>query len=202
MDGTGNYDGLNLSLSGMRSLPGMLEKLPHGIDARNLAAKLGVWTPGLHPTAAAEQRPLTPAKWSEMSDATLSDWNGYWNSEVHRTTELLGLIDGQKDMLTLQSKATRAAARSRVRREQERKEEEAARNADAPKAPKLTATQVNDLSEEDPAVIEIDQQLAMLAVIVASVKAYKEAAVTMTAGLSREISFRQAQMSSQLRHRS
>lgn len=190
------YDGDDLSLSGIRSLPGLLERLPLGVDAKNLAQRLGVWTPGLHVVPESDRIP-TPTKWGDMSDLQLSNWHGYWRSETARSMELLGIVDGQKDMLTLRAKSARASARSRVRKTIEDKEAEAVKAGI--KLAKPTAGHIADLAEEDPGVIAIDLQLGQLAVIVSSIRAFREISLDQTMGLSREMSMRQAQMNAKLR---
>ena len=69
----------------------------------------------------------------------------------------------------------------------------------APTAKAPTATQLPDEVEEDQTVRDLDAVLGLLSVVHESAKAYKEAALAATAGLSREISFRQAQMGARLR---
>jgi hypothetical protein len=128
-----------------------------------------------------------------MGDDDLSDVYSYWLSEAARSTELVGLLEGHKVVLSLTSKQARAAARGRVRTRNEGLLD------DKDKPVKLTATQIADEAEADSAVVDVETTSALLEMALAGAKAYKEATNTMVTGISREISFRQAQYSARLR---
>lgn len=187
-----------VSLEGVRNLSGVLARLPQGEPARVLAEKMGLWSTAIHNTADTNRRQAFPNAFARLSDAEVSDQNAYWLSEVFRVTELVGLLEGQKTMLTMQAKATRASVRANLRRKY--RQESAALVTAGKAAPKdPSATQLADEVEEDGTVMECDAALAMLAIVAEQAKAYKEACLAVTAGLSREISFRQAQMGARLR---
>lgn len=187
----------SVSLDGVRSLTGLLERLPQGTAARQLAERLGLWSTTVH-NSTTQRKVVFPSNFSGLGEAELSDSYAYWLSEVFRSTELVGLLEGQKTVLTLESKSTRATARAGLRRKA-RQLAEAAResNGAVPKDP--TTAQLADEVEEDERVIANDRVLGMLAVVLESAKAYKEACLAATAGLSREYSLRQAQMGARLR---
>jgi hypothetical protein len=184
--------GDKVDLTGLRSLEAVLERLPQGSPARTLAAQLGLFDPQIH-TGAGNRRKQFGAQFSRMSNEDLSDANGYWLSEVFRATELCGLFEGQRMLLTMEVKATRARVRSQLRKTYQDK----VTTGEVAKAP--AATQLNDEVEEDEQVQAVEAMLGLLAVVQESAKAYKEACASACAGISREISFRQAQMQARLR---
>lgn len=190
-------DASDISLDGIKSLTAFLQRLPQGAAARELGTRLGLWSPTLHNNGQSGRR-IFPAAFSEQSDAGISDLNAYWNSEVFRATEITGLLEGQRAMLSLKSKAVRANARSRIRRRHQFAREEAQRLGEpVPKEP--TAGQLSDEVEAEPDVQEQDELLTLVVLVLEQAKAYKEACVNAAASVSREISFRQAQMGARLR---
>lgn len=187
----------DISLDGIKSLTAFLQRLPQGAAARELGSRLGLWSTQLH-TSGRSGRRIFPTSFSEEPDTGISDLNAYWNSEVFRATEITGLLEGQKAMLSLQSKAVRAKARSRIRRHHQRLREEAAQAGQpVPKEP--TAGQLSDEVEAESDVQAQDELLTLLILVLEQAKAYKEACLNAAASVSREISFRQAQMGSRLR---
>lgn len=192
-----------VSLTGIRDLNGLLSRMPTGQAARHLAERLGVWTTPAHDSSSRRTKSF-PQSFARLSDSELSDANAYWLSEVFRATELTGLIEGQRSVLSLEGKALRASTRATLRRHH-RGEAEAARTKAEKEGLKPvaikdpTAAQLADEVEENHDVQEHETQLALLALVAESVKAYKEACLVATAGISREISFRQAQMGAKLR---
>lgn len=188
---------MSVSLEGLNTLPKVLARLPQGAAAQQLAQKLGLWTSSVHDTVDNRRRAF-PTEFARLSDAELSDQNAYWLSEVFRATELTGLLEGQRLMLSLSAKSVRASTRAALRREHRAKQAQACEAGQAP-AKDLTVSALNDEVEENAEVLAQDATLAMLAVVLESAKAYKEACLAATAGLSREISFRQAQMGARLR---
>lgn len=174
-------------IGGVRNLADLLAACPAGNDAARLAASLGVWS--APPTRAGGKREY-PQKFSTLSDDDLSDTNAYWNHELARSTELLGLLEGQRVLAALAGKTARYAARSAAR----------TRLSDnTGKTP--TSTAISDEAENDTRVAETNETAALLDMSVASVKAYKDACTTVVAGVSREISFRQDQYKASLRAR-
>lgn len=187
----------SVSLEGVKSLTSFLGRLPQGTAARELAERLGLWSSTMH-NQTNERRVIFPTEFARKSDSQISDANAYWLSEVFRSTELVGLLEGQRTMLTLESKSMRATTRARLRRAA-RTAADKARDEGKPVPKDPTASSLADEVEEDPIVQEQDRILAMLAIVLESAKAYKEGCLAATAGLSREISFRQAQMNGRLR---
>jgi hypothetical protein len=181
-----------LDTAGVRTLGDLLDQMPSGKAAAALAARLGVWDAKMHANVSAE-RATYPKDFARLGDDQLSTTNSFWISESGRVTELVGMLEGQKIMLILGSKQAKAAARSRIRKTWD----EAASLEEKPR--KFTTGEVSDESENDPGVLDNELRLALLEQTLASARAYKEACAAVVAGVSREISFRQAQMSSRLR---
>ena len=180
-----------VQLDGLRNLTQVLSRLPQGSAALALMQRLGLWSQRLHENASSPTGSLSNI--STWSDEQLSDKYGALLSELHRTTELVGLLEGQKQLLTLSGKSARASARSRLRRAHE------ALMVDDLKLKALSVGALGDEAEAAEAVQEVDLLVGTLGVVMESAKAYKEACTTTTAGLSREISFRQAQLSARMR---
>lgn len=174
----------NLGLSAVRSLGQVLERTPNGADVLALAERLGLVTAGAH--AGGLSRRAFKAQVSQLSPPQLSDEQSYWTSEFGRIVELIGVLQGQEKFLALKAKSARAKARSRVR----------ARAAAA--GDKLTAAQVNDQAEEDPAVADVDDQAVIVQLVLASALAAKEATAMYLQALSREITFRCSQMEARI----
>jgi len=180
-----------VQLEGLRNLTQVLSRLPQGAAALALTQRLGLWSQRLHENAVAASGTLS--NMSAWTDSELSDRYGGMLSELHRTTELVGLLEGQKQLLTLQGKGERATVRSRLRRAHD------TLMAGDAGVKAWTATALADEVEAVSSVQEMDLLLGTLVVVMESAKAYKEACTSTTAGLSREISFRQAQLGARLR---
>ena len=163
------------SFAEVRSVAQVLERTPQGRDVAELLKRLGLWTEAQH--VQKHERKAFPTQLSVLTSAQLSDEQSYWTSEMGRITELLGIIAGQKLLLENRSKKERSAARARVRRRAE-------------EGTKLTAGQITDESEEDPAVQELDEKLAFVLTLMAYLGAVKEATVQYLNTLSREITRR------------
>lgn len=181
----------SFDVQGIRTLSQLLEQLPSGQAAATLAARLGVWTEAIHKAPASSTRTY-PTDFARLGDEQLSTTNSYWISEAARATELVGLLEGQKVMLALAGKQAKAAARGRLRKLWDEPAEDG-------KVRKYTAVQLNDEAEFDPGVLDVELRTGLLEQSLASAKAYKEACGMVVAGISREISFRQAQMSARMR---
>ena len=173
-----------VDLSDVTTLPQVLARTPNGESVAQLAEKLGLLTKGRWRGNSERRAFVTDI--SKLSPAKLSDEQSYWAGEYGRIVELLGLLQGQEKTLTLKSKSARSAARSRIRRDAE-----AAGN-------KVTATSVNDEADDDPAVVDIEEQMSVVSVLLATAGAAKEATTMYLSTLSREISFRCAQMEARI----
>ena len=174
----------DLDLSGVKSINQLFARTKNGSAAIELATKLGIWTSSVHlsPT----ERPAFVKELSGLTPAQLSDAYGRWTAEFGRILELSGAIAGQEAILKIQIKSALASVRSRIRKE-------------APATAKpYTATQLADLADEDPAIIDLYEQSALLAVTSAHISASKEATAQYIASLSREIAWRDAQIKGKL----
>ena len=180
----------DLNLNGVRSLSQALQRIPNGSALADLSARLGLWTTSAH--AAPGVRAAFPTKLSNLGPNELSDLNATWIAEVGRVVELGGMLHGLQDQLRVRAKSARASARSRARRAwaEDRKDDV------KPKSP--TAGELNDLAEEDQAVVDIDDQMSYVALLLASATAAKEASYAYRDALSREITFRCEQMKARL----
>lgn len=186
---------LELNIAGINTLAGLIERLPLGQPAQDLAKRLAVWTTSAHQNLSAERK-VYPRTLSNLTEGGLSDTYAYWNAELIRLHELHGLLEGQRKYVELLVKKERAHARSAVRQKYE--EDLAAAGPDV-KVSKPTAGEINDRAEDSEAVLAAVESLGLLDVVMSSVLGYREACITATASLSREISFRQAQYTARLR---
>lgn len=171
-------------LHDVTSLQQLLARTPCGESVAQLADRLGLLTADSL-KGASTRRPFK-SDISTLNPARLSDEQSYWAGEFGRIVELIGLLQGQEKYLTLRAKSARATARSRIRRDAEAAER------------KVAAGQVTDEAEDDPIVRDVDEQAVNLAVVLASVLAAKEATALYLSTLSREISFRCAQMDAKI----
>lgn len=172
------------AVTGVGALKGALERVPGGTEAVRLMAKLGLWTNDAH-RAPAERKPF-PTKFSQLGPNELSDLSARVISEAGRVMELSGILTGLEAQLKIKARAVRAAARSNARRNW----------PEDSKAP--TKTELDDLAEEDPAVVEVDEQLALLGLLLAQVNAVREANSLYKEGVSREITYRAAQLNARM----
>ena len=172
------------NLSSLDSLRAALERIPNGTDAVRLMAKLGLWSSDAHRTVQA--RPSFPREFSTLSAEQLSDLSARVISDAGRVIELAGLLLGLELQIKVRVRAARASARARQRREW---------STDA-KAP--TKTELDDLAEEDPTVLGLEEQLALLAQLRAQADAVKEANQLFKEGVSREITYRAAQLNARV----
>ena len=168
------------NLSPLDSLKAALERIPNGTDAVRLMARLGLWTSEAHRSA--QVRPAFPREFSSLDAQQLSDLSARVISDAGRVIELNGLLLGLEAQLKVRVRAARAAASARSRREWP---------AEA-KAP--TKTELDDLAEEDSAVTAFEEQLALLAQLRAQTEAVREANQLYKEGVSREITYRAAQL--------
>jgi hypothetical protein len=174
----------DLNLTGIKSLAQALARTKNGEAAVELARRLGVWTQDAH--AATEVRRPFARNLSEMTPSQITDLYAYWTSEYGRIIELCGAINAQDTLLKIQLRSAQASARARIRRT-------------VPEGGKtLTAAQLTDQAEEDSQVIDLSDQTALVAVLKAHADAAKEATQQYLATISREISFRDAQMKARI----
>jgi hypothetical protein len=176
----------DLNLSDLRSAHQVLQRTPLGESVAELAERIGLITENVHRGSVARRQ--FQSNVSRLSPPQLSDEQSYWASEYGRVVELIGILQGQEKYLSLRSKAARAQARARLRRTAE---------SDAAVS-KLTSAQVADAAEEDPVVCDLDERSAIVAVLLASALAAKDATTVYLQTLSREITFRCAQMDARL----
>lgn len=168
----------DLNLSGIRTLDHALARMKNGTAAVALATKLGLWTASAHQKTMV--RAEFPQQLSDLTPTQLSDLYARWTAEFGRIAELCGAVSGQEQLLKIQMKSAQAAARARARRA----------NPDQ----KLTQGALGDLADEDSAVIDLVEQQGLLAVLAAQAQAAKDVTLQYLNTISREISFRDAQM--------
>ena len=149
-----------------------------------LMARLGLWTSEAH--RGAQTRPAFPREFSSLGPEQLSDLSARVISDAGRVIELNGLLLGLEAQLKVRVRAARASARARSRREW----------PEDAKAP--TKTELDDLAEEDSAVVSVEEQLALLAQLRAQTEAVREANQLYKEGVSREITYRAAQLQSRV----
>lgn len=171
-------------LTGIAGLRAALARLPGGVEAVRLMGRLGLWTTAAHNNPG-ERQPF-PTRYSNLGPDELSDLAARVTSEGGRLLELVGILNGLDTQLKIRGRAARAAARGRVRR---------AWPADK-KPP--TKSELDDLAEEDPAVVQSDEHVALLAVLLSQAKAVAEANMLYKEGISREITYRTSQMQARL----
>lgn len=174
----------DLNLTGVKSLNQALARTRNGTAAVELAARLGLWTEPAHQRRQA--RPEFPTKLSDLTPSQVTDLYAQWTAEFGRILELRGAVAGQEALLRIQLKSAQAAARGRIRRAVPAEE----------KVP--TAATLNDQVDEDPVVLDLIEQLGLLSVLSAHSDAAKEATAQYLATISREISFRDAQMKARI----
>jgi hypothetical protein len=179
----------DLHLGDLKSARQVLERTPMGAPVADLAERLGLMTEGVHKAPVA-RRPFHQ-QISRLGSPQLSDEQSYWSSEFGRIVELIGVLQGQEKLIALRSKAARAQARARVRRQWEEGDETAKRS-------RITEGEVADAAEDDPVVQDLDEQTAVVAVLLSSALAAKEGTQMYLQAVSREITFRCAQMDARL----
>jgi len=174
----------DLNLTGVKSLNQVLSRVKNGVASVELANRLGLWTEPAHTRK--NSRPEFPVKLSDLTPQQLSDLYSAWTGEFGRIVELCGTINGQEALLRIQLKSAQASARARIRRNLQEGE----------RAPSQGA--LNDQVDEDPAVVDLIEQSGLLLVVGAHATAAKEATAQYLATISREISFRDAQMKARI----
>jgi len=170
----------DLDLSGLKSINQFFSRTKNGSAAIELATKLGIWTPSSHINI--PERPQFTKDLSQLTPAQLSDAYGRWTAEFGRILEILGAVQGQEALVKLQIKSALAAARRKIR--------DSTPEGNKP----YTSAQLNDLAEDDSAVIDLHEQSALLVVLSAHLLTTKEATAQYIASLSREIAWRDSQI--------
>lgn len=171
----------SLNVDKIKSLSDALERTANGKAAVELARKLGIWTATAH--AAPSERPRFRHDLSEIAHSQLSDILGAWSAELGRITELHGAFVGQENALKIEMKAAQARARSRIRRQRE-----------TDNLKPLSLADLKDEADEQTDVIDLYDRASILAIVMASTAASKEATQQYVATISREIAFRDAQI--------
>lgn len=175
----------SLDLAGLATVAQILSRTPTGTDVLGIAQRIGLVSPGINSQVS---RPEFQRNIKDLTPAGLSDLQGLWTHEFGRICDLHGLLSGQRDYLNLKLKAERARARGRIRRDLAAREDKA----------KVTAGELNDLAEEDATVTELNEQLAVVELLMASTAAAKEATDRYLQSISREITFRCTQMEARI----
>lgn len=175
----------DINLSGIKNLNTALARMRNGTAAAEMATSLGLWTAARH--QGKQSRAEFKAKLSTQTPSEISDLYGEWTAEFGRIVEICGLINGQEALIKIGLKSAQASVRSRLRRVAIEAKE---------KSP--TAGSLNDLVDEDPTVMDLIEQMGLLAVLSAHASAAKEATAQYLATISREISFRDAQLKAKI----
>lgn len=170
----------DLNLSGIKNLSQVLSRTKNGAAAVDLMNNLGLWTQAAHDRK--NVRGEFPQKISDLTPSQLSDLYSKWTADFGRIVELCGIISGQENLLRIQSKSAQAATRARIRR------------GVTGEAKQPTSAALNDMVDEDPAVLDLLEQHSLVVVLSAHLVATKEATSQYLASISREISFRDSQM--------
>lgn len=181
---TDNSSDGGADLDAIKQLREALERIPNGTQAVRMMTRLGLWSAAAHRDPG--MREAFPRKFSDLGPNELADLSAKTVSEAGRLLELVGILNGLEMQLKLRAKATRAGARSRQRRSWDPEK----------KAP--TKAELDDLAEEDTAVMTVDEHLAMLGLLLASSNAAREAQILYKEAVSREITHRAAQMNARV----
>jgi hypothetical protein len=180
----------DLDISKVRSLSQVLARTPNGLSAIELARRLGLWTYVSHQNDNVRQPFI--ANLETATDEEITAQAGYWTSEFGRILELQGVFLGQREQLRIQLKVALAESRSRARKAHSQE------STKSPRPKPLTATELNDMAEEDAEVISLQEKLGLMELLLAQTGAAKEATTQYLATLSREISFRGDHMKARL----
>lgn len=171
----------DLNIGGLKTLQDLVERTPSGKAAVSLAARLGLWTTRAH--SGAIERPMFTSDLSTLTHDRLSRELGYWTSELGRILELNGFLVGQENALKIETRAAQARARARIRRDRETQD-----------LKPLSVSDLKDSADDDPTVVDLLERGAVLAIVMASTQAAKDATVQYIASVSREIAFRDSQI--------
>jgi hypothetical protein len=171
-----------LNLASIRSVRDSVARLPSGAELLQLATRLGLWTESAHSDPPARNR--FPGKFSALGADELSDLYAAWISDAGRLAELCSVLSGHRDRLSLQVKAERARARSRMR----------AANPEV----KYSAGALDDAVASDQAIRDLEEAFELVTMLLAAAEGAKEATTVYLTGISREITYRTEQMRSRM----
>ena len=171
-----------LNLGSIRSVRDSVARLPSGTELLQLATRLGLWTEEAHTNPPA--RKLFPGQFSTLGADQLSDLYAAWVSDAGRLAELCSVLAGHRDRLSLQLKAERSRARSRVRLAH-------------PEA-KHTAASLDDAIAADQTIRDLEDAFELVTMLLAAAEGAKEATGVYLTGISREITYRTEQMRSRM----
>lgn len=174
---------MSTQLANLHNAAEVLERTPSGTDLARVAARLGLIN--ADSLRMQTQRRAFVAEIAALSPAQLSDEQSYWASEFGRITELAGILRGQNELLAVEAKAARARARARVRRA-------------ADSGARLSVAQVDDEAASDPTVRDVEERRALVSQLLAAADAAREATGIYLQAISREITFRTAQMNARV----
>jgi hypothetical protein len=172
----------NLNLSRISSVPNGLERVPQGRDVYELGIRLGLITEGYRTPS---PRPVFPSDFPD-NPVQLGTMLATWTAEAGKLTEYVGVLSGLSKLTAMEERAARARARGRIRREQQQSllalqdEANAAAQIDGKKAvvvraKALTKSDLDDMSEEDPDVLEVLERAMLIELLLASAKAALDA---------------------------
>ena len=188
----GVVTGLALARAGIRVT--VFDRLPKPAEDHRAAtlqpstldmfAKLGLWSSELH--RAAGERKAFPSEFSKLGAPELSDLTARVVSDAGRVVELVGLLNGLDARMKIRLRAARAASRSKQRRDWP---------ADQ-KSP--TKQELDDLADEDPSVVALEEQSGLLLLLLAQSSAVRDANQMYRESLSREVSYRSAQLQARM----
>lgn len=173
-------------LTGIRTLDALLERLPDGDGGRTLAHAIGAWTPSAHRGGADLDY---PSQLATVTDEQLTELHGLWADRYAAMSEVVGLLEGQKVLAGLATKAAKASARAALRR-----------RVDADGKPvKYTLAALDDEIATASSVLDREQVESIVDVALASARAYKDGAAALMGSTSRAMSLRQAQYAGRMR---
>lgn len=174
----------SMGLETVTSILDAFRKIPEGEAVLRLAKRLGI-------TTDAETVPAQKfrTRYSNLSDDQLSDLMAQVSARGAALADLVGLVGSMQIRMKARAKAVRAAARTAAR------DNWAEEN---PEAKKLTATELNDLVEQDPLVLEHETQQSVVEMLYGMLQGTKEGHLLMRDGISREIALRTSKMKNRL----
>jgi hypothetical protein len=171
-----------LNLGSIRSVRDSVARIPSGAELLQLATRLGLWTEAAHTNPPA--RKLFPGQFSTLGADELSDLYAAWISDAGRLAELCSILSGHRDRLSLQIKAERARARSRVRL--------------AHPEVKYSAAALDDAVAAEQGLRDLEDAFELVTMLLAAAEGAKEATTVYLTGISREITYRTEQMRSRV----
>lgn len=176
-----------VDLSTVRSQREALDRLPLADDLVRLGQRMGLWTGAAHEQHG--ERRAFPANLSQVSDAELADWHGYWASEMGRLTELAGVYNGVLAALRVEGRYLRSRKRSELRRQRLREVNHGAADG-TPVKPYSNKDELEDDVHASREVSDHDQLVAQVETLRAQVEAAREATDWYLRTISREIAMR------------